>query len=39
MSKKFWLIDLATRLLGMHEIEAGRLFVQALKEERFHPRL
>ena len=34
-----FLMDIATSLLGMHEIEASRLFVNALKEEGFYPRL
>lgn len=32
------LMDIATRLLGLHEIEANRMFVQALRASRFQPR-
>lgn len=33
-----FLTNIATQLLGMHEIEASRIFVQALREGKFQPR-
>jgi hypothetical protein len=31
--------EVGTELLGMHEIEASRMLVQALRKEQFRPRL